>query len=42
MNANADTALANYLAQIPGTASSEELIAIIQTINSNIVRAEHH
>lgn len=34
-NANADTALANYLAQLPGTASSEELIGIIQTVNSH-------
>lgn len=33
-NANADSALVNYLAQIPGISSSEELIGLIQTISS--------
>jgi hypothetical protein len=34
-NTNADSALANYLAQIPGTASSEELIGIVRTVGSH-------
>jgi hypothetical protein len=33
-NANADSTLANYLAQIPGVSSAEELIGLIQTISS--------
>jgi hypothetical protein len=33
-NANADSALVNYLTQIPGISSSEELIGLIQTISS--------
>jgi hypothetical protein len=33
-NTNADTALANYLVQIPSVSSPEELIGLIQTVNS--------
>lgn len=33
-NGNADNALANHFAQLPGTASSEELIGMLQTISA--------
>src|SRR5579885_811447 len=34
-NASADSVLANYLPQIPGLSSPEELIGLVQTINHN-------